>query len=130
MACIILLKQLTHFQLDQYSGRDNHCSLADGNFAAVARAMGAEGIRVARPQEIGPALTELIDSGNPGVLEIMISQDEDIAPPYVASNFDPSVRPLRLLEKYSTRNSFRISIGVNEVNYVLLLVSIINEDIQ
>ena len=36
--------------------------------------MGAEGIRVTKPEEVGPALTSLIASGKPGVLEITVSQ--------------------------------------------------------
>ena len=41
--------------------------------------MGGEGIRVTKPEEVGPALTSLINSGRPGVLEIVVSQ---------VSNFD------------------------------------------
>ena len=36
--------------------------------------MGGEGIRVTKPEEVGPALTSLIASGKPGVLEIVVSQ--------------------------------------------------------
>ena len=36
--------------------------------------MGGEGIRVTKPEEVGPALTSLINSGKPGVLEIVVSQ--------------------------------------------------------
>ena len=39
--------------------------------------MGGEGIRVTKPEEVGPALTSLIASGKPGVLEIVVSQVYD-----------------------------------------------------
>ena len=40
--------------------------------------MGGEGIRVTKPEEVGPALTSLIATGKPGVLEIVVSQVRSI----------------------------------------------------
>ena len=87
-------------QNDLYSGRDNHCTLTDGNFAAVARSMGAEGIRVARPDEIAPAFSALIESGRPCVLEIMVC-GQNLPTGYLPG--DPKAKPLRLMEKYKRR---------------------------
>ena len=49
-------------------------NLSNPSFAEISRTMGGEGIRVTKPEEVGPALTSLIASGKPGVLEIVVSQ--------------------------------------------------------
>jgi len=59
--------------------------------------MGAEGIKVDKPEEIGPALTTLINSGKPGVLEIMVSKT--LADPF---RRDALSKPVRHLEKYKS----------------------------
>jgi thiamine pyrophosphate-dependent acetolactate synthase large subunit-like protein len=49
-----------------------------GNFADVAQALGADGERIHKPQEIVPAIRRAIDvtrSGQPAVLEVMISEE-------------------------------------------------------
>ena len=50
----------------------------DGNpynpVAAMARAYGAEGIRVERAEEVGPSLAEALASGRPCVLDIITTQ--------------------------------------------------------
>ena len=48
--------------------------MANPSFAEISRTMGGEGIRVTKPEEVGPALTSLIKSGRPGVLEVVVSQ--------------------------------------------------------
>jgi len=57
--------------------------------------MGAEGIKVTQPAEVGPALKTLIASGRPGVLEIMVSKT--LADPF---RRDALSKPIRHLEKY------------------------------
>ena len=63
-----------HLQVDFYANRYVGTNLSNPSFADISRTMGAEGIRVTKPEEVGPALTSLINSGKPGVLEIVVSQ--------------------------------------------------------
>lgn len=48
-------------------------SFSEMNFAAIAKAMGCNGIRVERPGEIGPALHEALASGVPTVVDVVTS---------------------------------------------------------
>ena len=63
-----------NFQVDFYENRYIGTNLDNPSFAEISRTMGGEGIRVTKPEEVGPALTSLINSGRPGVLEIVVSQ--------------------------------------------------------
>ena len=69
--------QLLLFQVDFYANRYVGTNLSNPSFAEISRTMGGEGIRVTKPEEVGPALTSLIASGKPGVLEIVVSQVYD-----------------------------------------------------
>jgi len=44
------------------------------DFAAMARAYGAEGVRVERAEEIGPSLAKAVASGRPYVLDVITTQ--------------------------------------------------------
>ena len=63
-----------HLKVDFYANRYVGTNLANPSFAEISRTMGGEGIRVTKPEEVGPALTSLINSGKPGVLEVVVSQ--------------------------------------------------------
>eukprot|EP00095_Tigriopus_kingsejongensis_P004132 maker-scaffold122_size333723-snap-gene-2.38 protein:Tk04132 transcript:maker-scaffold122_size333723-snap-gene-2.38-mRNA-1 annotation:"acetolactate synthase large subunit" len=82
-------------QVDFYSDRFVGTNLKNPSFADISRSMGAKGIQVAKPEEIQPALLELIESGQPGVLEIMVSQV--LADPF---RRDALKIPVRHLAKY------------------------------
>jgi sulfoacetaldehyde acetyltransferase len=83
-------------QVDFYSDRFIGTNLPNNpSFAEVAKTMGAEGIRVTKPDEIGAALKSLIASGRPGVLEICVSQV--LADPF---RRDALSKPIRHLAKY------------------------------
>jgi len=84
-------------QVDFYSDRFVGTNIQNPSFAEVSRVMGAEGIKVDKPEEIGPALTTLINSGKPGVLEIMVSKT--LADPF---RRDALSKPVRHLEKYKS----------------------------
>ena len=84
-------------QVDFYKDRYVGTNLINPSFAEVSRVMGAEGIRVTKPEEIGDALNTLIQSGRPGVLEICVSQV--LADPF---RRDALAVPVRHLEKYKT----------------------------
>jgi len=82
-------------QVDFYENRYIGTNLDNPSFAEISRTMGGEGIRVTKPEEVGPALTSLINSGRPGVLEIVVSQV--LADPF---RRDALSKPVRHLEKY------------------------------
>ncbi|HZT20819.1 MAG TPA: sulfoacetaldehyde acetyltransferase [Dongiaceae bacterium] len=82
-------------QIDFYADRYVGTNLANPSFAAIARAMGAEGIKVDRPDEIGDALRRAASSERPTVLEIMVTQE--LGDPF---RRDALKKPVRLLDKY------------------------------
>lgn len=82
-------------QVDFYANRYVGTNLANPSFAEISRTMGGEGIRVTKPEEVGPALTSLIGSGKPGVLEIVVSQV--LGDPF---RRDALSKPVRHLQKY------------------------------
>jgi len=82
-------------QVDFYNNRYVGTNLVNPDFSEVARTMGAEGIRVSKPEDIGQALNTLIDSGKPGVLQIDVSQV--LADPF---RRDALSKPVRHLAKY------------------------------
>jgi len=84
-------------QVDFYSDRFVGTNIQNPSFAEVSRVMGAEGIKVDKPEEVGPALTTLINSGKPGVLEIMVSKT--LADPF---RRDALSKPIRHLQKYKS----------------------------
>ena len=59
-------------QVDFYDNRFVGSMIEGPNFAEVARAMGAVGIRVDDPEGVGSAFEEALRSGRPAVLEIMV----------------------------------------------------------
>ncbi|MEM1689548.1 MAG: biosynthetic-type acetolactate synthase large subunit [Candidatus Hadarchaeales archaeon] len=50
------------------------------DFAKLAEAYGALGLKVTRPSEIAPALRQAIESGKPAVIDIIIDPDEHVLP--------------------------------------------------
>jgi acetolactate synthase-1/2/3 large subunit len=44
--------------------------------AAIARAMGCEGIRVERPEALAPAFAQTVAAGRPAVVEVLTSLRE------------------------------------------------------
>ncbi len=83
--------------MDFYSERFLGTELSNPSFAEISRAMGAEGLTVEKPDEIGAALTDIIKKNRPGVLEIMV--DKTLADPF---RRDALKKPVRLLEKYKS----------------------------
>ncbi|MCL6547462.1 MAG: sulfoacetaldehyde acetyltransferase [Alicyclobacillus sp.] len=84
-------------QVDYYDNRFVGSNIQTPNFAEVARAMGAHGVRVSHPGEVGDALTEAIRLQRPAVLEIMVDGTQ-LAPPFRRDALKP---PVRLLPKYA-----------------------------
>merc|ERR1712123_293558 len=84
-------------QVDFYNNRFQGTNLYNPSFAELSRTMGAEGIKVTKPEEVGDALKTLIASGKPGVLEIMVSKT--LADPF---RRDALSKPVRHLAKYKS----------------------------
>ena len=83
-------------QLDFFDGREVATNLENPDFSAVARAMGADGVRVEHLDQVGDALRAAIASNRPTVLTLRLSQT--LAAPFRRDAFKP--KPTRLLEKY------------------------------
>ncbi|MBI4347210.1 MAG: thiamine pyrophosphate-binding protein [Elusimicrobia bacterium] len=65
-----------HGQQLQYDGRTMGTEFLRMDLAAVARGLGADGLTLTRPEEIGPALEAALASGRPTVLDVHIDADE------------------------------------------------------
>lgn len=83
-------------QIDYYANRFIGTNLENPSFAAIARAMGSEGIVVENPDQIGDVLRQATASGRPTIMEIMVTQE--LAEPF---RRDALKKPLRMLEKYA-----------------------------
>jgi sulfoacetaldehyde acetyltransferase len=82
-------------QVDYYGDRYVGTNLANPSFAAIARAMGAEGVKVDHPDQIGDALRTATSSDKPTVLEVMLT--EELGDPF---RRDALKKPVRMLDKY------------------------------
>ena len=83
-------------QIDFYADRFVGTNLKNASFAAIARAMGAEGITISHPDQVGDALRKAIASNRPTVLEMMVNQE--LGEPF---RRDALKKPKRLLAKYA-----------------------------
>jgi sulfoacetaldehyde acetyltransferase len=86
-------------QVDFYNRRFVAAELENESWAAIAKAMGAEGIRVDRLEEVGPALKKAVDmqmnEGKTCILEVMCTRE--LGDPF---RRDALSKPVRYLEKY------------------------------
>ena len=86
-------------QVDFYGKRFVAGELENQDFAAIARAMGAEGVNVSRLEEVGPALEKAIDAqmnaGVTTIIEIMCTKE--LGDPF---RRDALSIPVRHLDKY------------------------------
>jgi sulfoacetaldehyde acetyltransferase len=82
-------------QIDYYADRFVGTNLVNPSFAKIAEAMGAGGITVDHPDQVGDALRKAASSGQCTVLELMLTQD--LAEPF---RRDALKKPVRMLEKY------------------------------
>ncbi len=83
-------------QIDYYADRFLGTNLVNPSFAGIARAMGANGITVDHPDQVGDGLRSAIASGRPTVLELMLTQE--LGDPF---RRDALKKPRRLLAKYA-----------------------------
>jgi sulfoacetaldehyde acetyltransferase len=85
-------------QVDFYGNRFVGSNLENPSFAAIARAMGAQGIVVDKLADAGPALAAACTAQREGkttVLEMMVTRE--LGDPF---RRDALKKPVRLLEKY------------------------------
>ncbi len=82
-------------QIDYYRDRYVGTDLENPSFAAIARSMGADGVTVDEPDQVGDALRAAMSSGRCTVLELMLG--DELSEPF---RRDALRKPVRLLEKY------------------------------
>jgi len=86
-------------QVDFYDRRFVAAELTDQHFVNIAESMGAEGIRVDKLEDVGPALKKAIDmqmnEGKTTIIEIMCTRE--LGDPF---RKDALSKPVRYLEKY------------------------------
>lgn len=70
------LNAVYHGQQLQYAGRTIGCDFTRMDLASLARTLGADGIAVTRPEEVGPALRAALAMGRPTVLDVKIDAEE------------------------------------------------------
>jgi sulfoacetaldehyde acetyltransferase len=87
--------------VDFYSNRFLGVNLENPSFAGIAKAMGAEGIRVEKLSDVGPALRTACKAQGEGkttVIELMCTRE--LGDPF---RRDALKKPVRLLDKYKGR---------------------------
>jgi sulfoacetaldehyde acetyltransferase len=82
-------------QIDFYADRFVGTNLKNPSFAGIAKAMGADGITVGHPGEVGDALKTAVASNKPTILELMVTQE--LGDPF---RRDALKKPVRALDKY------------------------------
>jgi sulfoacetaldehyde acetyltransferase len=83
-------------QIDYYADRYVGTNLVNPSFAKIAESMGAKGIKVDRPDQIGDALKTATTSDVCTVIEIMATQE--LGDPF---RRDALTKPKRMLQKYA-----------------------------
>jgi sulfoacetaldehyde acetyltransferase len=86
-------------QVDFYADRYVGTNLVNPSFAAIAEAMGAKGIKVDHPDQVGDALRQATSSDRCTIIEVMCTQE--LGDPF---RRDALKKPQRLLEKYKHTN--------------------------
>ena len=84
-------------QIDFYNNRFVGCDIEAPDFAEVAKSMGAHGVRISTPEEVGPAILEAIALNKPTVIQFDVDGTQ-LAPPF---RKDALNLPVRHLEKYA-----------------------------
>ncbi|MBI3707681.1 MAG: sulfoacetaldehyde acetyltransferase [Proteobacteria bacterium] len=82
-------------QIDFYADRYVGTNLKNPSFAAIAKAMGAEGLTAAHPDQVGDVLRAAVAANKPTVVELMLTQE--LGDPF---RRDALKKPRRTLEKY------------------------------
>lgn len=86
-------------QIDYFGNRFVGTNLSNPNFAAVAQAMGAGGITVEHPDQVGDALRQATASDQPVVINLLLTQE--LGEPF---RRDALHKPVHYLDKYKPNN--------------------------
>jgi acetolactate synthase-1/2/3 large subunit len=70
------LGNIREYQARKYGGRHIGVDYAPVDYAAAARAFGAHGERVVKPEEVEPAIRRALESGKPAVLDMVVDPGE------------------------------------------------------
>ncbi len=70
------LNAVYHGQKLQYEGRTIGCDFRRMDIAKIAEALGAVGLKVSDPREIGPAVKKALACGKPAVVDVYIDAEE------------------------------------------------------
>lgn len=89
-------KNQIDFYDNRFVGANIGREIGGFNFAAIANAMGANGIRVTDPADLREAYTSAFASGRPSVVEVMVDPEE-LAEPF---RRDALNKPTRYLDQY------------------------------
>ena len=87
-----------------YQGRYCASMFSDVDFVAIARAFGAGGERVERPDEVGPAMRKALEVGGPVVVEAVIDADEKFPLTSRATAMKDSVGLPRVIDSISVES--------------------------
>jgi len=74
------LGMVRQWQQRLYQGRYAASQLANPSFAKLAEAFGATGLRIDAPDQVADALSALLASEGPALLEVLIDPDENVYP--------------------------------------------------
>ena len=83
-------------QIDYFDDRFVGTNFPAANWAEVARSMGAAGVTVTHPDQVGDALRAAVASDKPTILNVALTRE--LGEPFRRDAFK---QPLRLLDKYS-----------------------------
>jgi acetolactate synthase-1/2/3 large subunit len=77
-----------------FEGRYQSSDLKEMNYAEIAKVMGARGIRVEEPQDLGPALKEgIAERSSPTVIDVVVTRDPGQMLPGVDARAQVKVKP-------------------------------------
>lgn len=88
-------------QIDYFDSRFLGTELENPDFAAIARAMGADGITVSEEGEVAEALRQALASNRPTVINLLLTQT--LGDPFRRDAFQPPRRHLAKYREYSAK---------------------------
>jgi len=90
-------------QIDYFNNRYLGTNLENPNFADVAKAMGAQGVKVDNVDKIGDALNGAVKSNKPTVINLMLTRE--LGDPFRRDAFRQPKRLLAKYKKYSAKGA-------------------------
>ena len=78
---------IRHYQRFNFGARYSGVNLLNPDFAEVAEAFGAKGIRIENPEELGTGLAKALNSKETTVLDVKIDPEEVALPDWIIQSF-------------------------------------------